>query len=131
MSVSITVGEAASRTRENSFMAVGAARTMPQRLVGGTGQVVDDLTLPRMVHSWSNYRSTLCPLPALSRSIDTAALACRGVIRVITGKRSGGKVMHIPGSGEPLAHFQGYENHQPQHASHHRALLQGEPIAGD
>jgi len=125
MSVSDHSGEGSVLDRENSFIGKSVPRANAARLVAGQGKYVDDLTLPRMVHV-VYYRSPYAHARIISID-DTAALACPGVIRVITGKEVAEVCTSWVGT---LAHFKGMKS-APQHAlAIDRACWQGEPIAG-
>jgi carbon-monoxide dehydrogenase large subunit len=125
MSVSDYSGEGSVLDRENSFIGKSVPRANAARLVAGQGKYVDDLTLPRMVHV-VYYRSPYAHARIISID-DTAALACPGVIRVITGKEVAEVCTSWVGT---LAHFKGMKS-APQHAlAIDRACWQGEPIAG-
>ncbi len=110
--------------REDSFIGKSVPRANAARLVAGQGRYVDDLSLPRMVHV-AYYRSPYAHARIISID-DTAAMACPGVIRVITGNEIAEVCTPWVGT---LAHFKGMKS-APQYAmAVDRACWQGEPVA--
>jgi carbon-monoxide dehydrogenase large subunit len=124
MSATGSADEESVLDRENSFIGKSVPRANAARLVAGQGRYVDDLKLPRMVHV-AYFRSPYAHARIVSID-DSAALACPGVVRVITGK----DIAEIctPWVGT-LAHFKGMKS-APQYAmAVDRACWQGEPVA--
>ena len=124
MSVSNETDEGSVLDRADNYIGASVPRAVVRRLVAGEGRYVDDLTLPRMVHV-VYYRSPYAHARIVSID-DTAALACPGVVRVISGKEVAEVCTPWVGT---LAHFKGMKS-APQHAlAVERACWQGEPIA--
>ena len=110
--------------RTETFIGKSMPRANAARLVAGQGKYVDDLTLPRMLHV-VYYRSPYAHARIVSID-DSAALACPGVVRVITGKEVAEVCTPWVGT---LAHFKGMKSALQHAMAVDRACWQGEPIA--
>ena len=110
--------------RKETFIGKSVPRANAVRLVAGQGKYVDDLKLPRMLYV-AYFRSPYAHARIVSID-DSAAMACPGVVRVITGKEVAEVCTPWVGT---LAHFKGMKS-PPQHAmAVDRACWQGEPVA--
>ena len=124
MSATCEIDEGSVLDRTDTFIGKSVPRDKVRRLVAGEGRFVDDLSLPRMVHV-VYYRSPYAHANIVSID-DSAALACAGVLRVVTGKEIADICTSWVGT---LAHFKGMKS-APQHAmAVDRTCWQGEPVA--
>src|SRR5580704_3867589 len=113
-----------STRRTNAFVGSPVERIEDLRLVRGRGQYVDDLAPDGLLHAVILRSATA---HGRIRSIDAAAaLACPGVVAVITAADIGAMVPTIPLRQEPLPALRQYE--QPVIA-HRKVRYVGEPIA--
>lgn len=110
--------------REDSVIGKPVPRANALRLLSGQGRYVDDIRLPRMVHV-VYHRSPYAHARIVS--IDpAAALACPGVLRVVTGAEIA-KVC-TPWVGV-LQHMKGMKSGTQHAMAVDRACWQGEPVA--
>lgn len=110
--------------REDNYIGETVPRFRARRLVAGQGRFVDDLTLPRMVHA-VYHRSPYAHARIVS--IDaTAALACPGVVRVVTGKEIAEVCKPWVGT---LVHMKGMKSAPQYPMALERACWQGEAVA--
>lgn len=109
--------------RKDSYIGTSVPRAKARRLVAGEGRFVDDLSLPRMVHV-VYHRSPYAHARIVS--IDaTAALACPGVVRVVTGREIAEVCKPWVGT---LVHMKGMKSAPQYPMAVERACWQGEAV---